>query len=187
VLLAGEELAGPIVHSVQPALAYLSNGALYTTKLDGLKPVALPTEPGRVLDVAWSPAMERDDLRLLYLHADAAGRTVNLREYDMNARRDRLVALTSQYAAFSPNADASVFAGASFSKAQPHVLMLVRSVGRELTLCEHQSPDATKVTPLFTPDSQQIFFASMREGKPAIYSIAVEKLVEATEDNSNRN
>jgi oligogalacturonide lyase len=75
-----------------------------------------------------------------------------------------------------------VFAGASFSRAQPYLLMLVRSVARELTLAEHAAKDAAQVAPVFTPDSQQIFWQSDREGKPCIYSIAVEKLVEATED-----
>jgi len=36
-------------------------------------------------------------------------------------------------------------------------------------------------TPLFSPDSQRIYFESDREGKPALYCMHVEKLVEKTE------
>jgi oligogalacturonide lyase len=37
------------------------------------------------------------------------------------------------------------------------------------------------VTPMFTPSSQRIFFTSDRDGKPAIYTMSVEKLVESTD------
>jgi len=33
---------------------------------------------------------------------------------------------------------------------------------------------------VFSPNSQHVYFVSDREGKPAIYSVAVEKLVEET-------
>ena len=182
VLNTGDALRAPMFHPHRPELAYFAGPTLWTMPLNGGKPTAVPLPTGRVLDAHWSPAGDKDASALLYLHQpDDASRTVNLREYDFVARRDRLIGLTSQYASFSPNADASVLAGASFSKAQPHILMFVRSVARELTLCEHNAKDAAKVTPVFTPDSQQIFFQSDREGKPAIYSIAVEKLVETTE------
>jgi oligogalacturonide lyase len=41
------------------------------------------------------------------------------------------------------------------------------------------------VAPIFSADSQQIFFESDRDGKPAIYRIHVEKLVEETEPESD--
>ena len=91
------------------------------------------------------------------------------------------VADTTQYVAFERNADASVFVGASGSKASPHVLLLVRSVKREFTLCEHRSSDPRLVSPVFAPNSQNVFFGSDQHGKPAIYSMAVEKLVSATD------
>src|SRR5262249_6141125 len=76
----------------------------------------------------------------------------------------------------------SVFVGASGSKASPHVLLLVRAVKRELTLAEHRASDARMVSPVFAPSSQRIFFNSDRHGKPAIYSMQIERLVEQTED-----
>jgi oligogalacturonide lyase len=35
--------------------------------------------------------------------------------------------------------------------------------------------------PMFSPNSQRIFFHSDRDGKMAIYTMAVDRLVEATE------
>jgi oligogalacturonide lyase len=37
------------------------------------------------------------------------------------------------------------------------------------------------VAPIFSPSSQRIFFESDRHGKPAIYTMSVERLVEETE------
>ena len=64
----------------------------------------------------------------------------------------------------------------------PTILILLRVTRRELTLCEHRAGDPSSVAPIFSPDSQTIFFQSDRHGKPAIYEIHVEKLVEATEE-----
>ena len=75
-----------------------------------------------------------------------------------------------------------MFVGASGSKASPYVLLLVRAVQRELTLCEHRASDPAIVSPIFSPNSQNVFFSSDQHGKPAIYRIAVDKLVEATEE-----
>jgi len=38
------------------------------------------------------------------------------------------------------------------------------------------------VSPIFSPNSQNVFFSSDQHGKPAIYRIAVDKLVETTEE-----
>lgn len=90
------------------------------------------------------------------------------------------VAPTSQFAAFAPNGDATVFVGASRSKAQPTILLLLRSVRREMTLCEHRSRHPALVSPVFSPDSRRVYFQSDREGNSAIYSVNVEALVEPT-------
>jgi oligogalacturonide lyase len=37
------------------------------------------------------------------------------------------------------------------------------------------------VQPMFSPDSQKVFFQSSKHGKPAIFMMAVDKLVEKTE------
>jgi oligogalacturonide lyase len=51
-----------------------------------------------------------------------------------------------------------------------------------LPLCEHRSSDATAVRPVFSPDSQRVFYQSDRDGKPAIYAVNVQKLVEPTDE-----
>jgi oligogalacturonide lyase len=81
---------------------------------------------------------------------------------------------------FAPNADASVFVGASRSKAQPTVILLLRSTKREMTLCEHHDTHPKSVAPTFSPDSRRVYFQSDHEGKPALYSVNVELLVEPT-------
>ena len=85
------------------------------------------------------------------------------------------------FASFGFNRDSSVFVGASGNAASPVVLILLRVTRRELTLCEHRASDPSAVAPQFSPDSQRIYFQSDREGKPAIYCMRVEKLVEKTE------
>ena len=57
----------------------------------------------------------------------------------------------------------------------------MRAVKRELTLCEHRASDPRMVAPVFSPNSQSVFFGSDQHGKPAIYSMAVEKLVSETD------
>jgi len=59
--------------------------------------------------------------------------------------------------------------------------LLVRSVKRELTLCEHRASNPAETNPVFSPNSQRIFFQSDRDGKMAIYAMAVDRLVSETE------
>jgi hypothetical protein len=88
------------------------------------------------------------------------------------------VSPTSQFASFSPNFDGSVFVGASRSKAQPNVVLLLRTAKREMTLCQHHASKASAVTPVFSPDARRVYFQSDEEGKPALYSVNVELLIE---------
>ena len=93
---------------------------------------------------------------------------------------EQRLSATSQFEAFAPNRDGSVFVGASRSKAQPNVVLLLRNPPRELTICEHHAKSAASVRPVFSPDSRRVYFQSDREGKSAIYSVNVELLVEPT-------
>ncbi len=128
--------------------------------------------------VLWSPA----GASLLYLSVPAdRAKLTTIREYTLEDKKDRLISKTSQFASFGVNGDASVFVGASRSLASPYLLLLVRSVRRELTLCEHRSSDARLVNPVFSPDSQNVFFVSDRNGKPAVYRSHVERFVEETD------
>ncbi len=73
-----------------------------------------------------------------------------------------------------------MFVGASRSKAQPTVILLLRSPQRELTLCEHRASHPVSVSPAFSPDSRRVYFQSDHQGKSALYSVNVELLVEPT-------
>jgi oligogalacturonide lyase len=126
----------------------------------------------------WSP----DSLSVLFLR-DVPGNGVTLSEIHRVSKDggpEERVAGTSQFGAFAPNSDCSVFVGASRSKAQPTIDLLLEASRRELTLCEHHATNAEMVTPVFAPDSRRVYFQSDREGKPALYSINVELLVEPT-------
>lgn len=151
---------------------------LWVAGFDGAGPRRVETPAGRVLQAHWSP----DGQSILYLLASADSTQLNaIREQGLDSRTDALVARTSQFAAFARNANATVFLGASRSKASPTVLVLLRTTRREFTLCEHKASDPHAVAPVFTPNSQKIVFQSDRHGKPALYMMNVEKLIEKTD------
>jgi oligogalacturonide lyase len=152
--------------------------AIWITGAAGKDARPLPLAAGSALQLYWTA----DGERIVYLNRPAEPRQLSsVREFALAAGLDRLVARTSQFACFSPNGDASVFVGASASKASPHILLLLGSTSRELTLCEHKSSDPARAFPVFSLDSQRVYFQSDHHGKPAIYSISVERLVERTE------
>ncbi len=134
---------------------------------------------GKVTNPVWMPSGEA----LLFLREVQRPNgvlTTEIHSASPELRREQRVATTTQFAAFSPNADASVFVGASRSKAQPTVLLLLPEVQREMTLCEHRASHPAAVSPVFSPDSKRVYFQTDREGKSALYSVNVEALVEST-------
>jgi oligogalacturonide lyase len=152
--------------------------ALWLVNFDGQQNRKLKIAPGTVGPARWSP----DGRTILYLHfPDERTQLNTIREHTPDANQDQLVAKTSQFVHFDANRDTSVFVGASRNKASPHILLLLRTTGRELTLCEHAATDPAAATPIFSPDSQQVYFQSDREGKTALYRIHVERFVEKTE------
>lgn len=158
-------------------ILYRAAGQYWLMNSDGSGRRALKIAPGRVASAIWIPSGQT----LVYLHVpDDPKELVALREYAPEEGTDRLVARTSQFASVSPNTDASVFTGASRSRATEYVLILVRAVRRELTLCEHRASDPAMVKPRFTPDSQNILFVSDRHGQPALYQVRVARFVEET-------
>jgi oligogalacturonide lyase len=151
---------------------------LWLVNFDGGQNRKLHVAPGGLGSAFWST----DGRTVLYLNFSADPKQLNsIRECTPDTNEDRFISSTSQFASFSKNADSSVLVGASRSKASPYVLLLVRSVRRELTLCEHRATDPRMVAPIFSPNSQRVFFQSDRDGKLAIYSMVVDRLVEATE------
>ena len=169
------EISLPLPRPKRAQILYRKDGALWLVNMDGQQNRRLKTEScGEAL---WTPSGRT----VVYLHVPEDTAQLNtLRELTPDENSDKLLAKTSQFAAFGENGDSSVFVGASRNKASPTVLLLLRSARREFTLCEHKASDPATVQPIFSPDSQSIFFQSDRHGKPAIYRMKVEKLVEET-------
>ena len=152
--------------------------ALWLVNFDGQQNRKLKIAPGPVGPARWAP----DGRTVLYLHFPEEKTQLNtLREHTPDANQDQLVAKTSQFVHFDCNRDTSVFVGASRNKASPHILLLLRTTGRELTLCEHRASEPVTVAPVFSPDSQLVYFQSDKEGKSTLYRIRVERFVEKTE------
>ncbi len=141
------------------------------------KPKPLPIE-GDLGPAIWNP----DGNSILYLKLNRGKGVPNaLFEYSLESKTESLVGKTSQYVHFGRNADSSVFVGASGSKAQPYVLLMLRITRREMAICEHKASDPSMVAPIFSPNSQRVYFQSDRLGKPVIFSVVVDRLVEKTE------
>ncbi len=179
VIESPDEISDPSPRPRRAGILYRKAGKeLHVINYDGAQDQRLRTTG------ALGPALWLADGRAVdYLSFPEDRRQLNtVHEYVPDAHEDRLVASTTQFVHFGKNADASVYAGASGSKASPYLILLVRNVRRELTLCEHKASDPRIVAPIFSPNSQRIFFQSDRHGKRAIYSMQVERLVEETEE-----
>jgi len=151
---------------------------LWLTNSDGQQNHQLKLAPGRIGPANWGP----DGKTILYLNIpDDKTQLNNIREYTPDTNTDKLVAKTSQFVNFGFNKDSSVFVGASRNVASPTVLILLRITRRELTVCEHKASHPEAVNPMFSPDSQRLYFQTDREGKSTIYCMHVEKLIEKTE------
>lgn len=162
-------------------VSFLSDGRLWTVNLGTRKPLAMKTAAGEVLSSHWTA----DGAALLYLLRPAeSGRLNEIRELLPDSEKDTLVAKTSQYTHFQRNGDATVFLGASGSKASPHILLMLRSVKRELTICEHRCSDARLSRAVLSPNSSRMAFQTDRHGNMVIYSMVVDRLIEETEDNT---
>jgi oligogalacturonide lyase len=179
VVEAPVEMGHPIARFRRAQILYRQgDDALWLADSDGKQNRRLKLAPGRIAAANWAP----DGKTILYLNIPEDRTQLNaLREYTPDTDRDNLVAKTSQFAHFGFNRDTSVFVGASRNAASPTVLILLRTTRRELTLCEHKASHPETVAPVFAPDSQRIYFQSDRDGKPAIYCVHVERLVERTD------
>jgi oligogalacturonide lyase len=127
-----------------------------------------------------------------YVHyPDHSGRKATVRALNPDTREDQLVSPCTQFWDLMGNADNSVIAGASRSKAGPNIYVLFAVTQRETTVCEHafsgkaygteeEDLELAQPRPAFSPDSQWIYFTSDREGTPAVYRAPVADLVEKT-------
>ena len=173
-----EPIADPLPRPRRAGVLYRRGNELWLVNFDGDQNRKLRIAAGGLGPAVWSV----DGRTVLYLNFPADPKQLNnLRESTPDTNEDRLVAATSQFISFGGNADSSVLVGASGSKASPYVLLLVRAAKRELTLCEHRASDPRLVAPIFSANSQRVFFQSDKDGKLAIYSMFVDKLVAETE------
>jgi oligogalacturonide lyase len=180
VVEAPWEIRDPVARPRRAQVLYRQGSeALWLVNSDGQQSRRLNLADGVVGPAAWAP----DGRTILYLNFPTDRTQLNaIREFTPDENRDRLVARTSQFVHFGFNRDTSVFVGASRNAASPNLLLLLRVTQREFTLCEHRAGDPASVAPIFSPDSQTVYFQSDRHGKPAIYSMSLQKLVEETEN-----
>jgi len=179
VVESGAAVADPRLRPNRAETLYEGAGhGLWLASHDGRQNRQLNLAAGRVAAAIWA----QDGRTVLYLlYPEDPAQLHVIREHWPETGADKLVVRTSQFASFSANRDTSVFAGASANRASPHVLLQLRTTGNERTLCEHRASDPATVCPIFSPDSQRLYFQSDRDGKPAIYGMHLDKLVENTE------
>jgi oligogalacturonide lyase len=178
VMEAGFAMSAPMARPMRAQILYRQGSeGLWMVNADGTQNHQLKLAAGGIGTPNWSS----DGKTVLYLNfPEDRTQLNNLREFTPDTGVDKMIGKTSQFAAFGANRDASVFVGASRNTSRA-VLLLLRAGHRERTMCEHKASNAEAVAPLFSPDSQRIYFQSDRHGKAAIYSMHVEKLVEKTE------
>jgi len=176
---SSDPISDPVPRPKRAGILYRrGDSELWLVNFDGAQNRKLRLAPGGLGSAFWST----DGRTVLYLNIPTENKQLNnIREFTPDTNEDKLVSKTSQFVVFSKNADTSVLVGASGSKASPYLLLLVRSVRRELTLCEHRASNPRTVNPIFSPNSQRVYFQSDKDGKMAIYSMAVDRLVEETE------
>jgi oligogalacturonide lyase len=165
----------------------------WLTSIDGRDKKKLrPQKAGEQVGHAyWAP----EGFEICYVHyPDATGRGATVRSLIVQSGEERVVSRCTRFGWMMRNEDNSVIAGASRSLASPHVFVLFAPLKRELTICEHsssgkpypiagtdlQDPSASWPEPVFSPDSNWVYFTSDREGQPAIYRTDVSDLVENT-------
>jgi oligogalacturonide lyase len=150
-------------------------GGLWLVDSDGQQNRRLKLAEGGVGPANWAP----DGKTILYLNLPEDAKQLNaIRECAPDVNTDAMVVKTSQFIHFGFNRDSSVFVGASRNAASPNVLLQLRVTGSELVLCEHKASRPETVAPMFSPDAQRVYFQSDQAGKPAIYCVHVERLVE---------
>ena len=180
VIEAPVAMRDPIARPMRAQILYRQGeDAVWLVNMDGTQNHKLKLAAGGVGTPNWST----DGRTLLYLNfPEDKTQLNNLREFTPDSNTDKMIGKTSQFASFGANRDSNVFAGASRNNASPAVLLFLRAAHAERTLCEHKSR-AEWVAPVFSPDSQRVYFQTDRHGKPAIYCMHVERLVEKTEAN----
>lgn len=179
VVEADSAMADPMPRPRRAGILYRRDDALWVVNYDAQQNRRLKIPAGSTAGPAlWAP----DGRTVLYLaFPDDPRRLIEMREHTPDTGEDKRIAQTSQFVRFTRNSDGTAFVGVSRNKPSPHILALLRVTRRELTLCEHRASDPDKVVVALSPTNQRLFFQTDREGKPAIYSIVLEKFLEKTD------
>ncbi len=155
-----DEIRDPVQRPRRASVLYRRGDEVWLVNFDAQQNQRLRLAEGETGPVMWAP----DGHSVLYLNYPADPHQLHdIREYTPDTGEEKKLADTTG------------------SKASPHVLLLARAVNREFTIAEHRASDPRMVAPIFSPNSQRVFFVSDRHGRPAIYAVAVDKLVEETE------
>jgi len=153
---------------------------IWMVNLDGKQKQSLRPRQGeeRLGHEYWAA----DGKSIGYVHyPDRSNSKATVRALNPDTRQDLVLSPCTQFWDLMGNADNSAIVGASHSKAGPNIYVLFPLTKREITVCEHASSGETAAPrPAFSPDSQWIYFASDREGAPAVYRASVADLVEKT-------
>lgn len=170
-------LTRPMLRPNHQDILYRRNGReLWAMDRDGNNRRKLNTAPGELGPVYWTSGARS----FHYLSLPETRGKESIREFSIDQNEDNLIVETRQFQSFGPNGNSTAFIGARRAPVSPHIVLLLR-IGRELTLCEHGASEEFPVTVVFSPDSRKIVFGSNRDGQPAIYTMPVDDLVEATD------
>jgi oligogalacturonide lyase len=172
------------------------DGRLRLVGLNGENPRSLrPREAAEGAGHEFWGVGEEDTTYVYYVfYPDETGRGATVRRIQEPGGKEEVVSRCTSFGWVQGNHDSSVLVGASRSLAGPNVYLLFTHLQREFTLCEHASSGkpypiagangedraSSWPEPIFSHDSRWIYFTSDKEGKPAIYRMNVEDLVERT-------
>jgi oligogalacturonide lyase len=172
------------------------DGRLRLVGLNGENPRnLLPRQAGEGLGHEFWGADEDQAYYVYYVfYPDETGRGATVRRIGEGSGKEEVISRCTSFGWLDGNNDSSVIVGASRSLAGPNIYLLFAHLQRELTVCEHassskpypvagtrlQDPCCAWPEPVFSPDSQWVYFISDKEGKPAIYRQNVADLVAQT-------
>lgn len=169
------------------------DGRLRLTSLRGESTKELTPRAGKEqVGHAYWGADGREVFYVRFPNDSLRGATIEARSPESGVART--VSLCSAFGWMTGNQDGSAIVGASKRPSGPNIYVLFVKLQREITLCEHGSsgkaypiagtdcmdPYAANPEPIFSGDSQWVYFTSDREGMPAVYRMKLEDLVEQT-------
>ena len=175
---SSEALSDPMPRPRRAGMLYRrGDGEMWLVNFDGAQNRKLRLAPGGLGPAIWST----DGRTVLYLSFPEDRKQITDSRIHAGYQRRRVDFVHQPVRQLQSQRGFKRVRGRERQQSLAILLLLVRSVKRELTLCEHRASDGRQVVPMFSPNSQRMFFQSDRDGKMAIYSMLVDRLVEETE------